>query len=129
MIAPSHIHAEHGKIRLKVGDKMITAKLKEGPTASDFLSMLPLTLTMNDLYGREKFASLPRSISTDGKHTHTYAVGDIAYWPPGPDIAIYYYHDGEIIPDPGVIIIGKVGTGVEALSVSGRLKVVIELMK
>jgi len=128
MIAPSHIQAEHRKIRLKVSDKMITAKLKEGPTASDFLFMLPLTLTMNDLYGREKFASLPRSISTDGKHTHTYAVGDIAYWPPGPDIAIYYHYDGEIIPDPGVILIGKCGTGVEALRVPGSLKVIIELM-
>ena len=114
---------------MKVGDTMIIAKLKEGPTARDFLSMLPLTLTMNDLYGREKFTSLPRPISTDGKHTHTYAVGDIAYWPPGPDIAIYYRHDGEIIPDPGVIIIGKVGTGVEALSVPGSLEVIIELMK
>jgi hypothetical protein len=31
---------------------------------------------MNDLYGRDKFAHLPRSISTEGKHTHTYAVGD-----------------------------------------------------
>jgi hypothetical protein len=128
MMAPSHVQAEHRKIRLKVGDAMITAKLKEGPAARDFLSMLPLTLTMNDLYGREKFASLPRPISTDGKHTHTYAVGDIAYWPPGPDIAIYYHYDGEIIPDPGVIIIGKCGTGVEALRVPGSLKVIIELM-
>lgn len=128
MMAPPHIQAEHRKIRLKVGDTTITAKLKDGPTARDFISMLPLTLTMNDLYRREKFAPLPRPISTDGKHTHTYAVGDIAYWPPGPDIAIYYDHDGEIIPDPGVIIIGKLGTGVEALNVPGSLKVIIELM-
>ena len=127
MIAPSHVQAEHRKIRLKVGDTTITAKLKEGPAARDFLSMLPLTLTMNDLYGREKFASLPRPISTDGKHTHTYAVGDIAYWPPGPDIAIYYHYDCEIIPDPGVIIIGKCGTGVEALRAPASLKVIIEL--
>jgi hypothetical protein len=128
MMAPLHIQTEHRKIRLKIGETTIGAKLKEGPAARDFLSMLPLTLTMNDLYGREKFASLPRPISTAGKHTHTYAVGDIAYWPPGPDIAIYYRHDGEIIPDPGVIIIGKVGIGVEALSVPGSLKVIIELM-
>jgi len=78
---------------------------------------------------KEKFAHLPRSISTDGKHTPTYAVGDIAYWPPGPDIAIYYHYEGEIIPDPGVILIGKCGTGVEALGVSGSLKMIIELMK
>jgi hypothetical protein len=27
-------------------------------TAQDFVSLLPLTLTMNDLFGREKFARL-----------------------------------------------------------------------
>lgn len=70
MMAASHKKAEHRNIRLRVGDTTITAKLKDGPTARDFISMLPLTLTMNDLYRREKFAPLPRPISTDGKHTH-----------------------------------------------------------
>ena len=32
---------------------------------------------MNDLFGREKFAHLPQAISTEGKRTHTYEVGDI----------------------------------------------------
>jgi hypothetical protein len=117
------------KIRLTVNDKIITAKVIESPTARDFISLLPLTLTMNDLFKREKFGHLPRAISTDGKHTHTYALGDIAYWSPGPDIAIYYHYDGERIPDPGVIVIAKIGAGLGVLDVSGAVKVTMELVK
>src|SRR5258707_15369577 len=115
------------KIRLRIGDKALTATLIDGKTARDFVSLLPLTLTMNDLFGREKFAHLPRAISTEGKRTHTYEVGDIAYWSPGPDVAIYYQHDGEKIPEPGIIVIGKLDSGVDAFNVPGSVEVKIEL--
>ena len=92
-------------------------------------ALLPLTLNMNDLFGREKFGHLPRAISEEGKRTHTCAIGDIAYWSPGPDVAIYYQQDGEKIPDPGIIAIGKIDSGVEALNVRGSVKVTMELME
>jgi hypothetical protein len=117
------------KIRLKVGNKVLTATLADNKTARDFVSLLPLTLTMNDLFGREKFGHLPRAISEEGKRTHTCAIGDIAYWSPGPDVAIYYQQDGEKIPDPGIIAIGKIDSGVETLNVRGSVKVTMELME
>ena len=83
------------KIKLKVEDTVITATLIDSKTTQDFTSLLPLTLTMNDLFRREKFAHLPRAISEEEKRTRTYEVGDVVYWPPGPDLAIYYRHDGE----------------------------------
>ena len=113
------------KIIVKVGDKALTATLIDSKTAKDLVSLLPLTLSMNDLFGREKFGHLPRPISTDGKRTHTYEVGDIAYWSPGPDVAIYYRHDGEKIPNPGIIVIGKLDPGVEAFHVPGSVEVKI----
>src|SRR5438067_7947035 len=116
------------KITLEVGDKALTATLIDSKTAHDFVSLLPLTLTMKDLFGREKFAHLPRAISTEGKRTHTYEVGEIAYWSPGPDIAIFYRNDGEKIPNPGIIVIGKSDSGVDAFNVPGSVKVKIELM-
>jgi hypothetical protein len=117
------------KIRLKVGNKVLTATLADNKTARDFVSLLPLRLNMNDLFGREKFGHLPRAISEEGKRTHTYAIGDIAYWSPGPDVAIYYQQDGEKIPDPGIIAIGKIDSGVEALNVRESVKVTMELME
>jgi hypothetical protein len=76
-------------IRLTVNGKAITATLIDSETARDFISLLPLTLTMNDLCRREKFANLPRTLSNEGRHKRTYAVGEIAYWPPGPDVASF----------------------------------------
>jgi hypothetical protein len=130
-IAPetSSAQANTMKIRLTVNGKAITATLIDSPTTRDCISLLPLTLTMNDLFSREKFAPLPRAISTEGKRTHTYEVGDVAYWPPGPDVAIFYRHDGQQIPDPGIIVIGKIDSGVEALNVPGSVTVTVELMK
>jgi hypothetical protein len=59
------------KIRLKVKDRVITATLTDSKTTRDFISLLPLPLplTMNDLFRREKFAHLPRAISEEGKRT------------------------------------------------------------
>ncbi len=100
--------ADNMKIRLRIKDTVLTATLIDSKTARDFISLLPVTLTMNDLFGREKFAHLPRAISEGGARTHTYEIGDVAYWSPGPDLAIYYHHDGQSIPAPGIVIIGKI---------------------
>src|SRR5881398_3721924 len=115
------------KIRLNVNNKVLTATVADNKTARDFISLLPLTLTMNDLFGREKYARLPRAISQEGKRTHTYQIGDLAYWSPSHDVAVYYRQDGEKIPEPGIIVIGKIDSGVEALNVAGSVKVTIEL--
>lgn len=117
------------KVSLKVEDKTLTATLIDNETTRDFVSLLPLTLTMNDLFGREKFAHLPRAISAGGKRTKTYEVGDVIYWSPGPDVAIFYRHDGQTIPDPGIIVMGKIDSGVEALGVPGSVKVTVELIQ
>ena len=117
------------KLRLTVDGKAMTATLIASETTRDFISLLPLTLTMNDLFGREKFAHLPRAMSKESKRTHTYEVGDVAYWPPGPDMAIFYRHDGQTIPDPGIIVIGKIESGVEALNVPSSVKVTVELIE
>ncbi|MGC1297241.1 MAG: cyclophilin-like fold protein [Alloacidobacterium sp.] len=58
----------------------------------------------------------------------TLKVGDIAYWSPGPDVAIYYQRDGEKIPNPGIIVIGKLDSGVDAFNVAGSAEVKIEVM-
>src|SRR5438132_10095303 len=127
--ATASLIANAMKIRLKIADKEITATLIDSETTRDFVSLLPLTLTMNDLFGREKFFHLPRAISGGGKRTRTYEVGDVIYWSPGSDVAVYYRHDGQSIPSPGIIAIGKIDSGVEALDVPGSVRATIELIK
>jgi hypothetical protein len=115
------------ELRITIGDRSIKATLADTEAARDFASLLPLTLTMNDLFRREKYAHLPRAISEQGKRTHDYAVGTIGYWPPGPDVAIFYRQDGERIPDPGLIVLGKIKAEVEALDARGAIYATIEL--
>jgi hypothetical protein len=75
IVSASAAQATTMKIRITLNDKTITATLIDSETTRDFISLLPLTLTMNDLFGREKFGQLPRSISEGGKRTRTYEVG------------------------------------------------------
>jgi hypothetical protein len=92
--------ADNMKIRLRIKDRVLTATLIDSKTTRDFISLLPVTLTMNDLFGREKFGHLPRAISEGRAPRHTYEIGDVAYWSPGPDLAIYYHHDGQRFRPP-----------------------------
>ncbi|MEH2321275.1 cyclophilin-like fold protein [Nostoc sp.] len=117
------------KINIKVKDQVVTATLIDSKTTQDFVSLLPLTLTMNDLFGREKFAHLPRAISEEGERTKTYEVGDVIYWSPGSDLAIFYRHDGQEIPDPGIIAIGKIDAGIKTFNVPGSVEVTVELVQ
>jgi hypothetical protein len=115
------------KIRLMVGDETLTATLIDNDTTRDFVSSLPLTMTMNDLFGREKYGRLPRALSDTSEHVFTYEIGLLIYWSPGPDLAVYYRQDGEKIPSPGIVVIGKIDSNVEALNVAGSVKVTMEL--
>ena len=107
------------RIKIRVRGSDLTATLIDSPTSRDFVSLLPLTLTMNDLFGREKFGHLPRAIAEGGTRSRNYEVGDVIYWSPGPDVAIYYRHDGQSIPAPGIIVVGKVDRRKSRLQVGG----------
>src|SRR5215218_8950203 len=77
------------RIRLIIGDDVATATLEDTAAARDFAAMLPMTIDMHDLFGREKPGRLPRQLSIDrARREFDYQVGELAYWSPGNDIAI-----------------------------------------
>lgn len=117
------------KIRINVADKQVIATVARNETARDFVSLLPLKVSMNDLFGREKYGDLPKALSEKGPRQKRYEVGDIAYWSPEQQFAIYYHQDGESIPSPGIIPIATIDAGTEAFNVPGSVKVAIELAK
>ena len=115
------------RIRLTAGETVLSATLDDNATARDFASLLPLTLQMNDLFKREKYGRLPRSLTAGGKPQSSYEIGNIVYWSPGPDIAIFYDHDGQSIPAPGIVILGEINSGADALKkYDGTVGVTIE---
>ena len=113
------------KINLKLEDKTLTATLYDTPTARDFASMLPLTLTLEDYSKTEKISDLPRKLTKEGAPAGADpSAGDIAYYAPWGNLAQFYkdfrYSDG-------LILLGKLDGGVEALGVSVPLKVTIDI--
>ena len=68
---------------------MISGTLTDSPTARDFASLLPLTVTLKDYAGTEKISDLPKRLSTEGAPKgFDPSVGDIAYYAPWGNLAI-----------------------------------------
>jgi hypothetical protein len=112
------------KIRLTFDGKAVEAALLDNATARDFLSLLPMTLTLEDYASTEKIGYPPRKLSTAGAPAGVDpSVGDIAYYAPWGNLAIFYKDFGY---SRGLITLGRIDSGIEALKVSGSLKVTIE---
>ena len=123
--APTTEGTKKMKINLKLGDKALTATLYDTPSARDFASMLPLTLTLDDYNKTEKVSDLPGKLTRQGAPAGADpSAGDIAYYAPWGNLALFYkdfpYSDG-------LILLGKLDGGAEALGAAGSLKVTIEL--
>jgi hypothetical protein len=117
------------RIRIRTRTRTLTATVARNATARDFVSLLPLTLRMSDLFGREKAGPLPRALARGGRPRHTYSVGDIIYWSPGPDVAVYYRRGGSAIPDPGIVLLARLDSSARAFNVPGTVRVKFERLR
>ena len=115
------------KISLKIGDTRLTATLIDSQTTRDFVSLLPLTLTLEDYAGTEKISNLPKRLSTEGAPSGSDpSVGDIAYYAPWGNLAIFYKDFGY---SNGLVILGRIDNGTETFQVPGSVNVTIELVQ
>ena len=127
MVTISEAQGDSMKIRLKVGDTVLTATLIDSATTRDFISLLPLTLTLKDYAETEKISDLPKRLSTESAPSGSDpSVGDITYYAPWGNLAIFYRDFGY---SSGLVILGKIDSGIKALNVLGSVKVTIELIK
>lgn len=62
----------------------------DSPATRDFLSMLPLTLSLEELSGREKIAYLPRQLEYAGTPGTDPENGDLIYFTPWGNLGFYY---------------------------------------
>ena len=115
------------KIRIKVEQEVLTATMLNTETSCDFLSMLPLKLHMKDYSGTEKISDLPRRVSTENAPSGCDpSVGDIAYYSPWGNLAVFYNNSGYA---NGLVKLGSIDGGIEKLaSRQGDFEAVFELM-
>lgn len=76
-------------IELSINGKTFTAELADTAAAQDFVSRLPLTLTMQDHLANEKFATLDTPLSQDDKQAGQIHAGDIMLWQ-GDTVVVFY---------------------------------------
>ena len=116
------------KIRIRIGDRTLTATVAPNATARDFVSRLPLSLRMRDFLAREKSAALPRALARGGTPRYTFAAGDIAYRPRSRNLVIYYRRSADI-PQPGLFLLARLDSNARPFNVPGTARVRIERVR
>ena len=115
------------RISIKLGAKIITASLTDSATSRDFLSLLPLKINFEDYAATEKIGYLPRKLSTIGAPAGVEPrTGDVTYYAPWGNLALFHK---DFQYSSGLISLGKLESGLEALRDSGSVTATIELIK
>lgn len=114
------------KVNISVGDRTITATMEDNAAGMDFLSRLPLEITLNDYNNKtEKIFYPDPALTTEGVARGCAPTpGDITIYAPWGNVAIFcksWLHSNDLIK------IGRIdGNGIEALTVTGDITVKIE---
>ena len=113
-------------INIIVGNSTITATMEDNVAARDFLSRLPLEVTLNDYANTEKiFYSSPALSISGAPRGCTPAPGDITIYAPWGNVAIFYK---SFSSSNDLIKIGRIdGSGINVLSIAGDVQVKFEL--
>ena len=98
-------------VKISVGELEVTGWLNETTTADKVLEILPITTNIN-LWGDEIYFSIPVEAEPENAK-ETVNLGDIAYWPRGKAMCIFFgktpiSEGDEIRPISPVNIIGRV---------------------
>ncbi len=129
VLAPISADAEtdNMKIRIDMNGSEITATLTDNATSRDFVSLLPLKLKLEDYGETEKIGYLPRKLSTEGAPTGSDpSVGDVSYYAPWGNLALFRR---DFRYSSGLIKLGRIDSGLEALNVPGSVEVTIDLIR
>lgn len=104
---------EDVKIKLMFNNEEVIVNMYDNPTSRDFLTKLPLTITLEDYAGTEKISYLSKKLSTEEAPSGSDpSIGDFAYYAPWGNLAIYYKDFGY---SNGLIKLGKIESGLENL--------------
>ncbi len=114
------------KLKITVGETELTATIDNNKTARNFIAMLPLTITLEDYANTEKIFYPSEKLRTEGAPAgYAPSSGDITYYAPWGDIAIFYKDFGYA---SGLIYLGKIDGNIDALKVQGKVNATFELI-
>ncbi|HCB42056.1 MAG TPA: hypothetical protein DHW73_05745 [Pseudomonas sp.] len=112
------------RIQIVIGEQVLAATLNNSAAAKAFADMLPLELELDDYHSIEKISDLPTRLPVDGSPAgFDPDVGDITYYGPWGNLAIFYRDFGYA---SGLVQLGRIEGSMAALSGKGSLSARIE---
>ncbi|WP_264346808.1 cyclophilin-like fold protein [Rheinheimera sp. MM224] len=113
-------------IQIELDGAVISATLDDNPTVRDFIARLPLTVELKDYAPTEKVGFLPHKLSTQNAPPgSTPVVGDISYYAPWGNLAIFYK---DFAYSQQLVRLGRISSGIEHLNFSGEKHATISLI-
>ncbi len=95
------------KITLSIEGETLTAEMVSCETTDQFPAMMPVTIRMHDFCKRIKYSYFDGPLSLNRVKQIGYEMGDIAYWPEGNELLLYYRHDGKPMRSD-IIVLGRI---------------------
>ena len=116
-------------VRFSAGSTSVEVTIDEdNPAIRDFLSMLPLTLTLEEFAGREKIAYLPRELAHARSLGSDPEDGDLIYYIPWGNIGFYYNTAGIGYSDQ-TIHLGTYDASLDQLEQLESQDVIVEVVR
>ena len=119
------------RIKITVKDITVHAELFDTRTAAAIAGALPIETTPEE-WGDEFYFEIPVEMSLDETATTKVKIGDIGYWPPGNDLAIFFgptpiSSGAEPVPASDVNLVGRItGDATVLRNAKGARKIRIE---
>ncbi len=99
----------HRAVELTAGTTTVRGTLEDTPAGRDLAALLPLTVTVTDFHDTEKIGDLPRRLAIDEAPSGvTPAAGDIAYYSPWGNLALFYR---DFAHSEGLVRLGRLDPG------------------
>ena len=103
----------------------VTAELVDNDAARSLARMLPVTIDMRDHLRQEKTGNLPSALPEIGRQLD-FSTGTLGLW--SSNHFVIYYRAGRV-PQPGIIILGKVTGDVSVFDRPGPVTIRVEHVK
>ena len=103
----------------------VAAELVDNSATRSLVQMLPLTIQMSDHLRQEKTGNLPSPLPAVERQLD-FSTGTLGLW--SSDHFVIYYRAGRV-PQPGIVILGRVTGDVSIFDRPGRVTIRVERMK
>lgn len=103
----------------------VTAELVDNNTTQALIEMLPLTIEMRDHLRQEKTGNLPSALPAIERQID-FSKGALGLW--SSNHFVIYYREGRV-PQPGIILLGRVSDDVSIFDRPGPVTVRVERIK